>query len=46
VADAVVDAIRHNRFWVFTHPDLMDAIETRLQRIVTAGRGIEPGEPG
>jgi len=46
VADAVVDAIRHNRFWVFTHPDLMVAIESRPQRIVTAGRGIEPSEPG
>jgi NAD(P)-dependent dehydrogenase (short-subunit alcohol dehydrogenase family) len=44
VADAVVDAVRHNRFWVFTHPDLMDAIESRLQRIVATGRAGHAGQ--
>jgi NAD(P)-dependent dehydrogenase (short-subunit alcohol dehydrogenase family) len=43
VADAVVDAVRHDRLWVFTHPDLMVTIENRLQRIVTAGRGGDAG---
>ncbi|HEY1280605.1 MAG TPA: SDR family NAD(P)-dependent oxidoreductase [Acidimicrobiales bacterium] len=43
VADAVVDAVRHDRFWVFTHPDLMIAIESRLQGIVAAGRAAPPG---
>jgi len=43
VADAVVDAVQHDRFWVFTHPDLMASIESRLQRIVDAGRATPAG---
>src|SRR5262245_26974242 len=38
VADAVLDAIRANRFWVFTQPELVGIIEARLYGIVTAGK--------
>jgi short-subunit dehydrogenase len=33
VADLVADAIRTNRFWIFTHPDLMDGALRRWQSI-------------
>jgi len=34
VAAQVVDAVRTNRFYVFTHPDWMPVAERRFQRIV------------
>ncbi len=34
VADAVLDAVRARRFWVFTHPDLVDAIDERHARLL------------
>ena len=34
VAEQVLDAIRTNRFYVFTHPDLYGNLHDRLQRIV------------
>jgi NAD(P)-dependent dehydrogenase (short-subunit alcohol dehydrogenase family) len=42
VADGVLDAIRHDRFWVFTHPELLGVVEARLYGIVTAGRPDPP----
>ena len=39
VADAVVDAVRHNRFWILTHDELKSAILERAQRIVD---GVNP----
>jgi NAD(P)-dependent dehydrogenase (short-subunit alcohol dehydrogenase family) len=38
VADRVADAIRDRQFWIFTHPELLDAVEARHQGIIAAGR--------
>jgi hypothetical protein len=38
VAAFVVDAIRTRRFYVLTHPDLIDSVQARV-------RAIERGEP-
>jgi NAD(P)-dependent dehydrogenase (short-subunit alcohol dehydrogenase family) len=40
VADRVVEAIRAERFWVFSHPELVAAVEQRAASIV-AGRNPE-----
>lgn len=37
VADHVFRAIRENRFFILTHPELNDRIEKRLQRILNDG---------
>ncbi|MBP2478266.1 NAD(P)-dependent dehydrogenase (short-subunit alcohol dehydrogenase family) [Crossiella equi] len=42
VANAVVDAIRAQRFWVLTHPDFFPVITDRFER---ATRGEEPVIP-
>lgn len=34
VAEAVLDAIRHDRFWIFTHPEQQPALERRLHNIL------------
>ena len=36
VADRVANAIRDRQFWIFTHPELLDAVETRHQGIMAA----------
>jgi hypothetical protein len=41
VADLVADAIGANRFWIFTHPDLMDGALRRWQSIA-AGENPRP----
>lgn len=30
VADAVADAVKQGRFWVFTHPEMLSAVEARM----------------
>ena len=40
VAECVVDAIRAERFWVFSHPELVAAVQQRAESIV-AGRNPE-----
>ncbi len=34
VADQVIDAVRHNRFYVITHPDTFAMVETRLRDVL------------
>jgi hypothetical protein len=34
VAAQVVDAVRHDRFYILTHPDWKDAIRTRMEDIL------------
>ncbi|MCZ7631729.1 MAG: hypothetical protein M5U19_22890 [Microthrixaceae bacterium] len=34
VADQVVDAVRERRPWVLTHPDWMDMVRSRTERII------------
>jgi NAD(P)-dependent dehydrogenase (short-subunit alcohol dehydrogenase family) len=41
VADQVIDAVKSNRFYILTHPELNDAIETRVQDILQ-GRPPSP----
>jgi NAD(P)-dependent dehydrogenase (short-subunit alcohol dehydrogenase family) len=36
VADDVVDAIRHDTFWILTHPEMLDNVATRHDGIMTA----------
>jgi len=40
VAERVVEAIRAGRFWVFSHPELVAAVQQRAESIV-AGRNPE-----
>ena len=40
VAERVVEAIRAERFWVFSHPELVAAVQQRAESIV-AGRNPE-----
>jgi len=37
VAEAIVDAVRADRFWVLTHPELLAAVESRTTAILDAG---------
>lgn len=39
VAALVLDAVRHDRFWVFSHPDMLGDIEARFERMM---RGENP----
>jgi hypothetical protein len=41
VAAQVVDAVRENRPWVLTHPDWMDMVRGRAERIIAE----EPPSP-
>jgi hypothetical protein len=34
VADAVHDAVLARRFWIFTHPDLVDHLDARHDALV------------
>jgi NAD(P)-dependent dehydrogenase (short-subunit alcohol dehydrogenase family) len=36
VADDVLDAIRNDRFWIFTHPDMLSAVAARHAAIMAA----------
>jgi NAD(P)-dependent dehydrogenase (short-subunit alcohol dehydrogenase family) len=36
VADDVVDAITHDTFWIFTHPEMLDNVATRHDGIMAA----------
>jgi NAD(P)-dependent dehydrogenase (short-subunit alcohol dehydrogenase family) len=36
VADRVADAVRTDQFWIFTHPELIEAVETRQAGILAA----------
>ena len=36
VGRMVVDAVRANRFWIITHPELRGTIERRSQRLLAA----------
>jgi len=40
VAERVLEAIRAERFWVFSHPELVAAVQQRAESIV-AGRNPE-----
>ncbi len=42
VADLVVDAIRHDRYWIFPHPDW---VEIALERFHSVGEGLNPSPP-
>ena len=41
VADCVADAVKNNRFYILTHPDLKDPIRTRMEDILE-GRAPSP----
>ena len=41
VADCVADAVKNNRFYILTHPDLKDPIRTRMEDILE-GRTPSP----
>lgn len=41
VADAVADAVKANRFYVLTHPELLEAIRSRMEDILE-GRSPSP----
>jgi hypothetical protein len=43
VADLVADTIAANRFWLLTHPDMVDTV---IERADTIARGNEPAVPG
>jgi hypothetical protein len=36
VADLVADAVEHDRFWIFTHPELLDAVDERHRGVMAA----------
>jgi NAD(P)-dependent dehydrogenase (short-subunit alcohol dehydrogenase family) len=38
VADAVVDAVRAGRFWVLTHPEVIELVEQRHRGLTDAAR--------
>jgi NAD(P)-dependent dehydrogenase (short-subunit alcohol dehydrogenase family) len=38
VADLVADAVRADQFWIFTHPELLDALEARHHGMMAARR--------
>jgi NAD(P)-dependent dehydrogenase (short-subunit alcohol dehydrogenase family) len=38
VADRVADAVRDGQFWIFTHPELLDAVDERHRGITNARR--------
>jgi NAD(P)-dependent dehydrogenase (short-subunit alcohol dehydrogenase family) len=38
VAEDVLDAVRAGRFWIFTHPDLLPALDERHARLRTEGQ--------
>lgn len=42
VAGMVLDAVRHRRFWVFTHDTTLDGVRERCERVV---EGLEPSLP-
>ncbi len=42
VAQFVVDAVREGRFYVFSHPQALRGVQTRLEDIVT---GRNPSDP-
>lgn len=44
VAEAVVRAVREDRFWILTHPEALPAVEARTRRILR-GRNPEPRLP-
>lgn len=47
VADAVVDAVRHGRFYITTHPETDERVRARFDAIVRdAGNVVESVRPG
>jgi NAD(P)-dependent dehydrogenase (short-subunit alcohol dehydrogenase family) len=36
VADQVAQAVRDDQFWIFTHPELLDAVEARREAMMAA----------
>ena len=36
VADDVLDAVVHDKFWIFTHPEMLDNVATRHDQIMEA----------
>jgi hypothetical protein len=45
VGDAVVQAIREQRFYVLTHPEQLPAVQHRLQRILAGDNPARPPQP-
>jgi NAD(P)-dependent dehydrogenase (short-subunit alcohol dehydrogenase family) len=46
VGDQVLDAIRNERFYVFTHPEWQPLIEDRMKTVLSAGDPTPPQPPG
>jgi NAD(P)-dependent dehydrogenase (short-subunit alcohol dehydrogenase family) len=42
IADQVCDAVRHDRFYILTHPESIPALEERFGRIVAGENPVEP----
>ncbi len=42
VAAQVLEAIRHDRFWIVTHPEVYETIERRHRGLVETGEAIDP----
>jgi NAD(P)-dependent dehydrogenase (short-subunit alcohol dehydrogenase family) len=38
VAEMVVDAVRHQRFWIFTHPGMLGLVERRMRGMLEGHR--------
>jgi NAD(P)-dependent dehydrogenase (short-subunit alcohol dehydrogenase family) len=45
VAATVLDAIRHDRFWILTHPELLDGYAERSSEILASGQPDPALEP-
>ncbi len=39
-ADLVVKAIRHDQFWIFTHPEMLEAVELRSRTMLRGERPV------
>jgi hypothetical protein len=39
VADRVADAVRTGRFWILTHPELLEEVDRRHRSILSARQG-------
>lgn len=42
VAQKVIDAVQHNQFYIYSHPQALDAVKTRLEDVV---QGRNPSDP-
>ncbi len=46
VAERVVDAIRAERFWIFPHPEMLDAVRARMENVLAQENPTFAPPPG